>query len=595
MEYDNFYRFSMVLSNNSSDKLQKYLLQFVTAILYTSDQYSESIQILVDKIKNEYDLEFSVDEIKDAISNDKHGNILIKDNTLTLIDSAVAKYNKLQEDNRLDLCIERFFTIIDDTSFSIDEAKKIIYSFLYEVFNSNSNWLAELIQPKKIKKFTSDFSNYNNNQINLINNFLNWEDNKKNEIVFKIITLCFDFCLLTAKKSKSSFANFFKGQKFYLDSNIIIRLCGLNGKDREISTKHFIEKCKAVGVSLYYTIYTKIEIDKVLSNQVLIIEQLTSKSKPISPNYLDKLIDTSKNTYYNRNFYILYYDWVQSGNSYNDFIGFKRYLQSIVSNILCKFKFNPNDSIEKNKQFDEMSKSLYKYKLDNLSKGQQSRVERTIDADINNLMLIKFIRNSERGDVFWNINTYMISSDRRLINWSTEYFNGDAPLVVYPSVWMSIILKLHGRAKNDYETFCKFINVRYHNESDSSNLQLITLVKHLQKLTNDDEIKNRLIDEIVEEGTRYRLTNESIEDDLALAYETVKEDLRKEIANELSQEESAKNSNQLNLLIRKKAESDTNKKMKSIKNFIRLYHVLRVISAIVTLFLIGCISYMCYF
>ena len=47
-------------------------------------------------------------------------------------------------------------------------------------------------------------------------------------MLYEIVSFAVDYCRLTVKKDKANFATFLKGKTFYLDTNIIFRMMGLN-------------------------------------------------------------------------------------------------------------------------------------------------------------------------------------------------------------------------------------------------------------------------------------------------------------------------------------------------------------------------------
>lgn len=63
-------------------------------------------------------------------------------------------------------------------------------------------------------------------------------------MLYEIVSFAVDYCRLTVKKDKANFATFLKGKTFYLDTNIIFRMMGLNNVQRKETTLRFINKCK---------------------------------------------------------------------------------------------------------------------------------------------------------------------------------------------------------------------------------------------------------------------------------------------------------------------------------------------------------------
>ena len=68
-------------------------------------------------------------------------------------------------------------------------------------------------------------------------------------------------------------------------------------------------------------------------------------------------------------------------------------------------------------------------------------------------------------------NDFIVSADQLLISWTGNAFSG-VPIVVLPSVWLSIILRFTGRTDDDYKSFCLFLTQRQHiSAADTRNQQ----------------------------------------------------------------------------------------------------------------------------
>ena len=161
-------------------------------------------------------------------------------------------------------------------------------------------------------------SGYTNEQRRIINDFLDWDDKEKNEILFRLIAFSVDYCRLTTKKNINSFTALLKGKKFYIDANVIYRLMGINNESRRKAMKEFVEKCRETGIELLYTNVTYKELTETFVYYVDKIKQVLQVTNA-SPTKIKKLYDVKDDN----GFYDIYYKWAGENKSYvkwNDFL-----------------------------------------------------------------------------------------------------------------------------------------------------------------------------------------------------------------------------------------------------------------------------------
>ena len=141
--------------------------------------------------------------------------------------------------------------------------------------------------------------------------------------------------MLTVKKDFSSYRDIFRGKSFYLDSNVIFRLAGINNEERKIVTSAFIDKCLEEGITVKYTNFTYEEIKETVHNHVETIKKATNGKRMVSVKNWKRFT----NPYTNLDFIKLYDEWAKnSKNDYNDFRSFEKYIMNIIQNILRPFK-----------------------------------------------------------------------------------------------------------------------------------------------------------------------------------------------------------------------------------------------------------------
>lgn len=109
-----------------------------------------------------------------------------------------------------------------------------------------------------------------------------------------------------------------------------------------------------------------------------------------------------------------------------------------------------------------------------------------MQTDINNYLYLKGLRKKDKNINLWTTNEFFISADQNLIGWSLEKDSG-IPLVVLPSIWLTIMLRFSGRTANDYKAFCSFLELRTHLPEDT--IDVYQLLESLSDKTTDNELK----------------------------------------------------------------------------------------------------------
>lgn len=504
----------MILENQGNTTLDKYLCKITEFILYDSDESAMSSIELSQAINDRFHLQFDVLEIENAIKNKGKNRIHVSNRKYALepkVSSQISSKSDLVE--QLKVYVSEFVKIY---KYNISEEclLQLILGFLYFSFNSSVKNFENIIHIKSIcnnidnnhwSLDTSDF-NPSSDDIILINAFISWDNNDKNKLLYTIVACSYEYCMITTKKNPAISKKIFKGKRFYLDTNIIFRMAGINKDERRIVINSFVEKCNEVGIKLLYTNEVFDELYRVIDGQVNYIKSLTFGQAPVDANIVQTLTDP----YENNDFYSIYCNWCKKPqNKYNDYLSFRNYLIGLINDTISTFDMVniPNYKITKEATtFNMLSNGLKEYK----EKKRPVRLpsDASIQTDINNLMYVFSLKPKEACSL-WQINDYIVSADQLFVNWSKSQYTG-IPTVMIPSVWLSIILKVSGRAtSDDYKSYCAFMTLRQHRASeDDISINPITLFKILAEKTVEKNIKEKIILEIKTNISEYNFSTE---------------------------------------------------------------------------------------
>ena len=488
-------RLAMVLQNQAPSTLNKYICKLAEAVLA---DYPDGINLfdLNAFLNSQFNLAFTEEEIQDAVIK-KGQNRIFVNNGIYKLSPAIQKKLESQStlSNELYDIICKFADVFG-LDCAVEDIHSLLLRYFYFCFNSNVDNLLSLFE-NRISTDPTAFE-ASAEDISVINDFITWDNPQKDALVYSLIATCYEYCMLTIKKDNILSTELFKGKRFYLDANIIFRMAGINNEERRTVTQGFVDHCRRVGIELYCTSATLDEVYRVIAAQVEYIKGIAGQSMPVS---CDKLEALNPHAEVN-DFYKMYYDWCRSpANKCGDYISFSKYLLEIAQETLSQLKVKESSAFKIGShlsQYNQQVASLKNYK--NTKRTWRRTSTLSAETDITNIMDTLAWR-SGKGASIWQTNDFIVSADQLLIGWSNEAYSG-VPIVVLPSVWLSIILRFSGRTDDDYKSFCLFLTQRHH-FSNEEIIDPIQLLKTINKKTNQTEIKEQIIAEITQNKSQY--------------------------------------------------------------------------------------------
>jgi len=499
----NYLRLALLLSEGHAHTFKRNLLTIIQLIL--AEHYGASsvtISEIVKEISNNYSLDFSDQEIKNAISSARSGEIIevqpVDDPvyyTYQLSPRAYEKFKRKKDvTDPLPSLIEKFCNENPDLlMISQDDLKEAVYRFLYQSFNSDIKTVLALMNYHgEAKQFDLEKKGFTNEQILTLNAFLNWHDAEKNKLIFQYVSFCYEYCVITMKKDKPTVASIFGGKEFYLDTNIIFRLAGFNRAERRDSVAAFLNKCKECGVSLNFTNFTKAEIDATLSHYVKRLGEFFKDEELVSVDAVKALSPGSANT----NFYEQYVAWTKAPqNRVGDYSSF---LSDLKRRVLYCTRGIKSKSYETFNQYP--TKEIFQQYCQDLSSFKSLRnrqiSESSIQVDVENYMVIRDLAKHSPQSSFYEQKYSFITADHAYIDWTREKMPGTMPLFVLPSVWYSIMLKYHGRTNDDYTAFCQFLKMRVTDTTDDQQKTREAALAYIMQMNETRDIKEEILFDI---------------------------------------------------------------------------------------------------
>ena len=489
-------RLAMVLQDKAPSTLDKYICKLATSILF---DYPEGLNktALSQKLNEQFNLDFTEREIENAIQRKGASTIKIEADLYYITDrTARLMQNSVSFSDSLERTINRYLQASgrEENGKAVHE---LLMKYLYYCFNSNVDNLLSLFNKKEISPESAVFE-ATNDEIITINGFLAWPDNDKDTLIYNIVAMCYEYCMLTMKKDNILSKELFKGKRFYIDANIIFRMAGINNEERQFVTRSFEKHCKEVGIELICTSSTLDELYRVIEAEVDYIKGIAGNDSPVSYELLERINPTLEiNDFYKR-----YYEWCQvPGNIYGDYMSFKQYLFDLIHRTLTNLTIKDSSIYKvgsKAREYSDQVNNLIEFK--NEKRKWRDTTKASAETDVTNILDILKMRKGN-GKSLWETNDFMVSADHRLIDWSNNIYPG-VPIVVLPSVWLSIILRYTGRSDDDYKSFCLFLTQRQHRYSEDA-IDSAALLRSINTKTNQKQLKEQIIVEIAKNKSSY--------------------------------------------------------------------------------------------
>lgn len=504
------FRLAAVLyaDNNYEVKPKTIHRKIIESLFIDNNNEILTIYKLIDEIKNKYNFIFDEDEVYEIVTMNSNFAISVHKTEILNINLTESRHSSLKskvQNNNIDYFICEFHKTLSDLS--IDSLKRIIYEFLYEIFKSNITSFEKLIDPKiPIGEVVNiNDLNFSQLEIEIINSFLNWENDEKNHAIFNISNAALEYCLISNKKGNNFKLENLKNKKFYLDSNVIFRAIGINGEVRKNRVLTFLNKFKDADEELLISKFTYDELRSTIAYYAGTLNRKNSQK-------INSKVFIKYST--NSDFLEYYHNWRKK--RVNDSIDlFQAYIHSEIENLKNNFKIKFDHNIPfdiKDKKINELitdkASSINSFKQ--IEKNSSNYIEGAF-TDAKNIYLIENKRDGNSINIF-DCKYYLISSDQYLRKWDYQNKNS-IPIVLLPSQWMCILLRYLNRTSDDFKSFVSFLNISS-SEKLITNENLQFVLDGISEITNDFDLQSEIIEEMINKKFEGVIEKSSTEDQI---------------------------------------------------------------------------------
>lgn len=467
-----------------------------SALLSNGNKHT-SIHNLIDYIHDNYKIHFDEQEIKSIVTSDKEEGFLINEKEDDLIICLTEKRKQVLTNKISTKTIDFFIGLFETEHKEIivgADVREIIYRFLYELLSSNIESFKKLLDSKrKVEELINvEIHSYTPIERDVINQFLGWDNNEKNKAIFDIASYALEYCMISNSSGASTMhlANL-RNKVFYLDTNVLYRVLGINGINRQNRTKTFLAKFIDSSETLIISKFSEVEfkdsvkfyIDKLKRNPI---------NRRLNPGIFEEKYFRSLS-----NFYDFYYKW-RTGR-FNDSLDlFEAHILSLYESFKNDFKIQTDYKIPFDEVNEKTEKLLKELSQDISSYKNMEGSRHGIDSDYNdacNIHLVDIRRDGKNTNLAES-KFYLISTDQTLRRWDYNR-NSITPIVILPSQWLSIVLRYSNRTSDDFKSFVSFLNLP-HAEKQIDSEKLHIILAGISEMTENFEQQRFLVHAMVQ-------------------------------------------------------------------------------------------------
>lgn len=459
---------------------------YCESILVNNDNKPLTVEQIIIALSDNYDLVLTDDEVREIIKDEAYFVCIQASNphlsTYYLPNNRFENKRKKSE-NSLSKVIDAY---IDSNNLSScqDELIKLLYKYLYSLLNTNIKAFSQLLEKKKIKQSpVIDTREFSEDEIVSINNFLAWDNERKDQALFELICYCIEYASAINNIDQNDVVKSFKNKHLYLDNALIYRALGINGKYRKDRVRNLLRRCVDSGQTIVISSISRKEFFDSIDYHIESLHSTTPYGK-INPSIFEKYSEGF-------GFYHYYHEWRRSRTSYG-FSSFKVFIQSEYETFLKEFsiveQFNqPYNEDEKEKVIEDYTEGI---KL-----RKQTNKDNLHCNDACNILWIESLRAGVDGNVR-DTKYYFLTPDRKLQDWDLSH-SLNQPVTLLPSQWLALLLRFYSHTNNDFNSFVSFLVMPKDNFEISED-ELQEKIAGISEITEDFEKQDDIVSSLLE-------------------------------------------------------------------------------------------------
>ena len=473
------------MTNRTTNTIKR---KFIESAYVNNNNIQMTLYELANCIHEEMGLLFSEDELKPIVKDSEiFVEVLSKSSEDIKYNLQEKRYGTLSSKpvDEIDQIIENFFSVKEGVFSLTKEAfKELIYRYLHSLLNTNIAAYSHFIKNSKqtiIPRLNSE--QFEDNEIDIINEFIKWDNEDKNRAIFKLVNYCIEYAVVVNNSSEDVLSKSLRTKVFYLDNALIYRALGINGETRKKRTLSFLKKCKESGQKFVISKYTRMEFFNTIEFH---LNQLNSSTPfgRISPHVFKRYANGD-------GFYQFYHEWRNGRHNYG-FDVFKTHIHTLYKDLVKKYDILEDFKVPFNENDEPEIIDTYKDEIKSIKRTNKDEPHLM---DARNMYWLECSRNGNCIDIA-STKYYFVTSDQKLQLWDSRH-STNQPLTLLPSQWMGLILKYVSRSSDDYKSFISFMNLPKDNSSISED-ELQSVMAGISEMTEEFSKQESIIENMVE-------------------------------------------------------------------------------------------------
>ena len=479
------FRLNCFLNDIQGTDFKNIIISLVSEYIFDKDNKSVTYNECYLHVINFHKLEIDRDYFNEIIAGSKNfeETALHSDITLKLTPE---KYNKIHSDlndHNIDHYINLFLRERNLKQNYLASIKSLIFKAVYDnIHTFSTNNLNTLISENLKKEFKND-------EIQAFNDFLDYENYKKNSALYNIFLKATEFAIVTSGKGvKYLSKDIFRGKKYCLDTNIILRLLGVGGDERRNTLIKLLKSCVHQGIIFEYTGQTYQELKRTLSSNVKYLKYAENKYD------LKKLgeLAESEGQLINDDF-ITHYSKEKIRGKIGNPDQYEVYMLSQLRKLENEISFSVSKGnlVINEKEKSRLSNYLHKERKDLPYGRNYTKTAANIDAQ--NILFVRSLRGGNNYN-YVDVKSFYLTTDRTL----NDILSKDNKEEIIPeTILPSQLFILHNPYMSngeevDYDLFLQFVKRRTTEHSFKGG-EVLTYINEIRKSTaSDAELKNIL-------------------------------------------------------------------------------------------------------
>ena len=458
---------------------------FIDAALTDKGNTPDTIENIITFLEKEYELVIQETELLSLLNDSDRYEVILgdspKENKYYLPQK---RYQKLKEksENTIDCSIREFISINGD----IDPKKMrdLLYKYLYTLLNTNINAYTQLLI-KKGEKVSPviDSSSFEENEIELINKFIRWDNSQKDKALFELVNYCIEYASAINSIDSRDVIAALENKKLYLDNALIYRALGINGGYRKQRVQNLLQRCVDSGQQLLISSITRQEFFETIDYHIAHLRESAPYGR-INPSLFRQY--TGGDTIYQ-----YYHEWKRTKSTYGYEL-FRIHIKNEYDAFLKKFKIVEDYKQSYSDTAEAKKIECYTDEIMQLKRQKHKKVH------INDAKNMIWIENA-RKECDHNIRDtkyYFVTSDRKLQEWDLRH-SKNQPITMLPSQWLALLLKYISRTNDDFKCFVSFLAMPNETEVVSPE-KLQDILAGISEITEEFQKQEDIVSNLLE-------------------------------------------------------------------------------------------------